>query len=114
MLTVFLRSIIIYLLLALILRLMGKRQVGELEITELVAALLLSELAAMVIDDSEKPLLYSLVPILCILFIEVMLSFAVLKLAARILVDVPDAAKISAISDTVPIPSAQMFSRRLT
>lgn len=80
MLTVFVRSVIIYILLALILRLMGKRQVGELEITELVAALLLSELAAMVIDDSEKPLLYSIIPILCILFIEVMISFAVLKL----------------------------------
>ena len=81
MLTVFVRSVIIYILLALILRLMGKRQVGELEITELVAALLLSELAAMVIDDSEKPLLYSIVPILCILFIEVMISFAVLKIS---------------------------------
>lgn len=80
MLTVFVRSVIIYILLALILRLMGKRQVGELEITELVAALLLSELAAMVIDDSEKPLLYSIIPILCILFIEVMLSFSVLKI----------------------------------
>lgn len=80
MLTVFVRSVIIYMLLALILRLMGKRQVGELEITELVAALLLSELAAMVIDDSEKPLLYSIIPILCILFIEVMISFAVLKI----------------------------------
>ena len=81
MLTVFVRSIIIYILLALILRLMGKRQVGELEITELVAALLLSELAAMVIDDTEKPLLYSIIPILCILFIEVMISFAVLKIS---------------------------------
>ena len=80
MLTVFVRSVIIYILLALILRMMGKRQVGELEITELVAALLLSELAAMVIDDSEKPLLYSIIPILCILFIEVMISFAVLKI----------------------------------
>ena len=80
MLTVFVRSIIIYILLAVILRLMGKRQVGELEITELVAALLLSELAAMVIDDSEKPLLYSIIPILCILFIEVIISFAILKL----------------------------------
>ena len=80
MLTVFVRSVIIYILLALILRMMGKRQVGELEITELVAALLLSELAAMAIDDSEKPLLYSIIPILCILFIEVMISFAVLKI----------------------------------
>ena len=81
MLTVFVRSIAIYIVLAFILRLMGKRQVGELEVTELVAALLLSELAAMVIDDTKKPILYGIVPIVTILLLEVMLSFGVTKLS---------------------------------
>ena len=82
MLTVFVRSMLIYAILTVILRVMGKRQIGELEITELVAALLLSELAAMVIDDSEKPFLFGVIPIVCILLLEIIISFGVTKVNA--------------------------------
>lgn len=80
MLTILVRLVIVYILLALILRLMGKRQVGELEVTELVAALLLSEISSMVIDDAEKPLLFAAVPIICMLLLEIMISFGITKL----------------------------------
>ncbi len=80
MLTVVLRTAIIYIFLTLVLRLMGKRQVGELEVSELVSALLLSEIATMAIDDADEPLLYALIPILCILFLEVIVSFGATKL----------------------------------
>lgn len=80
MLTVFVRTVLIYIFLTLVLRLMGKRQVGELEISELVSALLLSEVATMAIDDAEEPLSYAIIPILCILFLEVIISFAATKL----------------------------------
>ena len=57
MTTAFIRTIILYLLLITGIRLMGKRQVGELEPTELVLAMLLSDLAAVPMQDFGLPLL---------------------------------------------------------
>ena len=64
MLIVLLRTLILYFSLILFLRLMGKRQVGELDISELVSALLLSEIVAMPIENAEIPLLSALIPML--------------------------------------------------
>ena len=75
MATIFFRTLFIYALLSLMLRLMGKRQVGELEVSELVTTFLLSEIAALPIDDPDIPLLYAVVPILLLFSIEVMLTF---------------------------------------
>ncbi len=58
---------------------MGKRQVGELEVSELVTTFLLSELASFSITDDGIPLLFSVIPILTLLAVEVIASFALTK-----------------------------------
>ncbi len=74
MAALFFRTILIYFLLTVTLRIMGKRQVGELEISELVTTLLLSEIAALPIDDPDIPLLHAVVPILIIFSIEIIIT----------------------------------------
>ena len=68
------RTGIVYILLTLTLRLMGKRQIGELDIGDLVSTLLISELAAIPIDDPDIPLLNAVIPITFIFSIEIILS----------------------------------------
>ncbi len=52
-------------------RLMGKRQIGQLEVSDLVSTLLLSELAALPIENHEIPLLYSVIPTVLLMAIEI-------------------------------------------
>lgn len=80
MTTIFIRTIIIYTSLLLIMRFMGKRQLGELEISELVTAFLLSEVASLPITNQDIPLAYALLPILVIMSLEVLLSGVLLKI----------------------------------
>ena len=58
---------------------MGKRQVGELEPTELVPAMLLSDLAAVPMQDFGLPLLYGVVPIITLLCITMLLSMTAMR-----------------------------------
>lgn len=75
----FARTVVLYLLLILGIRLMGKRQVGELEPTELVLAMLLSDLAAVPMQDFGLPLLYGVVPIITLLCLTMILSVATMR-----------------------------------
>ncbi len=81
MLTFVLRTIIVYAVLLLVLRLTGKRQIGELQLSELITALLLSELASAPIGNPRIPLLHAIVPIVTLVVLEVMISFFVTKSA---------------------------------
>ena len=74
MTSIFIRTIIIYIILNIMLKIMGKRQIGELEVSELVSTLLISEIAALPISESDIPLLPSIIPILFIASMEVILS----------------------------------------
>ena len=69
------RTILIYLILSIVLRCMGKRQVGELELSDLVVTLLLSEVAALPIADHNMPLANGLFPVLLILSLEIISTF---------------------------------------
>lgn len=91
MVTIFLRTLIIYASVTLVLRCMGKRQVGELEMSDLVATLLLSEVAALPIADADVPLFHSLCAMLTILLLEIILTFLKNKchFLKRILEDAP-------------------------
>ncbi len=80
MITIFVRTVLIYLLLLLTMRLMGKRQLGELEISDLVTTLMLSEIAVLPITNQDIPLTYAIVPILTLMCLEVFLSTAMLHL----------------------------------
>ena len=64
----FLRTIVLYLVIVLTLRVLGKRQVGELEPSELVVAILISDLAAVPMQDIGIPLLSGVIPIITLLF----------------------------------------------
>ena len=77
MLTVFLRTAIIYFLLILAMRLMGKRQIGELEVSYLVTTLLISEIASLPITEPELPLTHAVIPLVLLLSFEVIISFLV-------------------------------------
>ena len=79
MLNILLRTLIVYILLVIAMRIGGKRQIGELQLSELVSALLLSELAAMPIGHEEIPLTFTLIPIITIICIEIIAAFAVTK-----------------------------------
>lgn len=74
MTSIFIRTIIIYVILTVIMKIMGKRQIGELEVNELVSTLLISEIGALPISDTDIPLLPSIVPILFIAATEVLVS----------------------------------------
>lgn len=74
MASIFARTFIIYILIAFALRLMGKRQIGELEVSELVSTLLISEIAALPIADPDIPLLNAIVPVLFIFSLEIIIS----------------------------------------
>lgn len=70
----FFRTLITLSILFAVLRFLGKRQLGELETSELVATLLLSELAALPIENPDIPLFFALIPILLISTLEVVFS----------------------------------------
>ncbi len=70
----FLRTIILYLVIVLTLRVLGKRQVGELEPSELVVAILISDLAAVPMQDIGIPLLSGVIPIITLLAMELLAS----------------------------------------
>ena len=74
MLSIILRTLIVYALLTVSLKIMGKRQLGELDIGELVTTLLISEVAAIPIDDPDIPLLNAILPILVLFSIEIIIS----------------------------------------
>lgn len=74
MTSIVVRTVIIYILLSFSLRIMGKRQLGELDVGELVSTLLISEIASIPIDDPDIPLLNAIIPILFILSVEIILS----------------------------------------
>ena len=78
MLTGFLRTIVLFSVTAVVLRLMGKRQIGEMEPTELVVTMLLANLAAIPMQDGAIPLYSGLVPILTVLGSELVLSGLIL------------------------------------
>ncbi len=73
------RTVILYFLLMLAIRMMGKRQLGELQPSELVVTLLLSDLAVVPMQDNDLPLLNGIIPILVLVALEVTLSCFMLK-----------------------------------
>lgn len=73
------RTLILYLCIVFSLRLMGKRQLGELEPSELVTTILISELAAIPMQDLGVPLFSGIIPVFILVAVEIMLSFISLK-----------------------------------
>ena len=72
-------------------RMMGKKQIGELEPFELVIALMISELATFPMQDIRIPILHAIIPIITLLFLQVGTSFLELKseIARKLLTGAP-------------------------
>lgn len=79
MITVFLRTVILYISMIFAMRIMGKKQVGELQPGELVVSIAISDLASIPMQDTDQPLLSGLIPIITLMCLEVCLSFLTLK-----------------------------------
>ena len=76
---VLIRTLIIYLTLLITMRLMGKRQLGEMELSEFVVAALIADLAAHPLQDIGIPLLNGIVPVLTLFCCEVFIAAASMK-----------------------------------
>ena len=70
----YIRTILLYLILIAVIRLMGKRQIGQMEPSEFVVTMLVANLAAIPIQDGEVPLLTGAVPLLTVLGLELVLA----------------------------------------
>ena len=79
MLIIFARTIILFLLVMIVIRVMGKRQIGELQPFELVLAIMIAELATVPMEDKEIPLINGIIPILTLLLLQVLITFISLK-----------------------------------
>ena len=75
----FVRTIILYFTIILAVRVMGKRQINQLQTSELVVTLLISDLAVIPMQDSGQPLFSGLIPILVLIALEVLVSVFMLK-----------------------------------
>lgn len=76
---VFIRTVIVFVVLVLSMRLMGKRQLGELELSEVVVAVLISDMASHPLQDIGVPLMNGLIPAIVLLCCEIMISGAIMK-----------------------------------
>lgn len=79
MLDMTLRVIMVYFVLLLAMRIMGKREIGELSNTDFVVAVVVAELATLPITNMQLNLVYSLLPIIIITFLQLVVSFLCLK-----------------------------------
>ncbi len=79
MLTIFIRTVIIYVILTIIMRIMGKRQLGELDVGELVITIILSEIATTPITDPNRSMLETIIPIATLASLEILTSALILQ-----------------------------------
>lgn len=111
MIITFLRTLIIYLAISVSMRLMGKRQLGELEPSELAVAVLISDITSHPLESIGTPLLYGLIPIFTLVCCEVLISGLSIRSIAfrRFISGVP-----SVIIDKGKINQYEMKKNRIT
>lgn len=73
------RTLILYSLVVLTLRLMGKKQIGELQPFELAVTIMVSDLASLPMQDTRIPIVHGVIPIITLLFLQAVLSLLELK-----------------------------------
>lgn len=79
MITTIVRTVILYLFVTLGIRLMGKRQIGDMQPNELVITLLLSEIAAIPLQDTSQPILSGINSIFILVILEIIISVIAMK-----------------------------------
>lgn len=79
MLTILIRTILIYVIVTAAVRIMGKRQVSDMQTSELVITFIISQIASLPLENYERPLLATLIPILVICAVEILVSMIMMK-----------------------------------
>lgn len=77
--SIIMKTIILYFYIIFCYRLMGKKEVGKLSIIDLIVSVLIAELAAMCIEETDRSIFMSIVPILVLVIIQIFLSYLSLK-----------------------------------
>jgi uncharacterized membrane protein YcaP (DUF421 family) len=76
---IILRTLLLYIAIVVIFRVMGKREIGELSLLDLVVFIMIAEIAAMAIENINDPLIKSLVPMMLLVGIQLVFAFVSLK-----------------------------------
>lgn len=76
---IILRMSFFYFFIILIYRLMGKREVGQLGIVDLIVSILIAELVAISVEDTSKSIMVSVVPIIAVTLLQMILAYGSLK-----------------------------------
>ena len=79
MIIIFIRTVIIFVSVMVLMRLLGKRQLRELEVSELVVSVILADMASNPLQDIGMPLVYGLIPLLTLFACELIISGAMLS-----------------------------------
>lgn len=79
MISTVMRTAILYFVVTVAIRLMGKRQIGDMQPNELVVTLLISEIAAIPLQDSDQPVLLGVIAIFVLVFLEIVISVIAMK-----------------------------------
>lgn len=77
--TLMIKCFVVYFVIVFALRIMGKREVGELSVFDIVIYLVMSELLAISITDADENIMKSLVPIFTLAFLQIVISWILLK-----------------------------------
>lgn len=75
MTVILIRTVVLFVILSAVMRFMGKRQTGEIQLTEFITAVMMSELAVLPITDTDVPLVHGLIGIAALACLEVIGSF---------------------------------------
>ena len=79
MLIIFVRAIVLYILVLIVMRLMGKREIGQMQPFELAISIMIADLAAVPIAELRIPLTNGILPILGLLVMHLLISILNLK-----------------------------------
>ncbi len=79
MISTIVRTAIIYFTVTFAIRMMGKRQIGDMQPNELVITLLISEIAAIPLQDVNQPIINGIIAIFCLIILEIIISVLTMK-----------------------------------
>ncbi|WP_166238786.1 DUF421 domain-containing protein [Paenibacillus turpanensis] len=79
LLSITVRTLVMYAVILISMRIMGKREIGKLSVFDLVISILIAELAVIIIDDPERPYIEGMLPIIIVVTIQFTLSWVMLK-----------------------------------
>lgn len=77
--TVLFRTIFFYFFVLIAYRIMGKREIGQLGVIDLIVSILIAELVAISIEEFKQPMAYTVIPITCLVILEVLFAFISIK-----------------------------------